>query len=375
MALINGIGREVSAVAERIFAGVFKAIFVHGFRYYDRFRLRNYTDDIVEVRSLKTTKSGIFAVFVYYEPNGEVSGSVNRFITELCNANVNIIVAVNHSLSDEQAQFFQQKCHSILLRGNQGFDFGCFRDAIGWMRKTSITPDRLLLLNDSVFYVARGLPEFISGLLGKEDVIAAFENWGEGYHLQSFALSVSLSIVSSSAFEAFWKRYVPSNNRVLAIELGEKKLSRTLLKVASSSRVLFPVSRLYEVILESQGEAPVNPITVCQPWRSKVFYALSKVDEDNPKQRMKRAAILCQHINTTSPIHSGAYYFPHYLKSPIYKKDLVYRDRFAFWEVDAWSIDLTSPEERYEFGVSLRAKGDYSQLGLLDKIMFRYGVK
>jgi hypothetical protein len=375
MALINGISREITAIVERIVGGAFKAIYVHGFRYYDRLRLRNYTDDIVDIRLVRTATSGTFAVFVYYEPNGKVSNSVSRIITELYNANVNIVLAVNHSLSDDQTLFFDQKCHSILFRGNQGFDFGCFKDAIHWMRKSNITPDRLILLNDSNFYMARGLPEFISGLLGKEDVIAAFENWGEGYHLQSFALSVSSELMSSDGFEKFWKKYVPSNNRVLAIEMGEKKLSATILKVAKTTKVLYPVSALYSSLMDSGYDPSIHPIAFCQPWRGSLVKAIKKKKFHNPNSQSVSVTKLCELINITSPIHSGAYFFPKFLYSPLIKKDLVYRGRFAFWEIDAWSQEFLFDEERLELTSALRTKGDYSQLKFFDKLKFRYGLK
>jgi Rhamnan synthesis protein F len=417
MAIIGRIGSEIGVVKRYTGRRLFKTFFFHGYRLIDMVRLANYETDIKKVVSYKDTKEGIFSIFVYYEPNGKISGSASRILKAMFDGGINTILVVNHELSDQQNQFMQQFCHTVLLRGNQGFDFGGFKDAVNWMFQSHIDPSRLLFMNDSNFFAQRGLANFVDQLKGPEDVIAAFENWGEGYHLQSFALSVSGEVFRAKAFAEYWRKYLPSNNRLLAIEHGEKKLSKALLKTAGSSRVIYPVSALHDRILATHDDPYTNSISICQPWRAGLLKELSRLRGEEasyewpynwqlpgssaaskkiamslpphsgvtsstggkeltkPEYVAQRVAKLCELLNVTSPIHSGAYYFPKYLNSPLYKKDLVYRGRFAFWEIEAWAAELLTREEHSEFMSILRSKADYSTLVGFDKTRFRHGMK
>ncbi|WP_289043987.1 rhamnan synthesis F family protein [uncultured Aliiroseovarius sp.] len=337
-------------------------------RIKDRVLLNNYVDDIQNAEMVSDKTDGSFAIFVYYEPGQTVSASVQRIIRSLAKADVNIILMSNHALSDEQHAFFRDHCHTLIRRGNQGFDFGCYKDAIKFIGEKGLSPERLIILNDSVFYASPGLDDFVAALDGEEDVIAAYENWGEDYHLQSFSISVSHDVLTSRPFQQFWKSYIPSNNRVLAIELGEKQLSYAILESAKTTKVIYSVDQLYRRLLDSGGvEESMLRTTVAVSWRGAI--------SPSPINIKHRVVEVCGLIARTSTIHSGAYFFPKYMASPIYKKDLVYRGRFRLWEVGAWLQDIMPADEREEFLNLLRQKGDSSQLTTWDKFKFRNGLK
>lgn len=334
----------------------------------DRIALRNYVDDIKTFETLSEKTEGTFAIFVYYEPGEAVSDSVQRIIRTLDKAGVNTILVNNHPLSETQRAFFRTHCHTLIQRGNQGFDFGCYKDAVKFIDEKGLCPDRLMILNDSVFFAARGLDDFVEALNGHQDVIAAYENWGEDYHLQSFALSVSRDVITSETFQNFWKAYIPSNNRVLAIDQGEKGLTYAILEASKSTKVIYSVDQLYSEMLKTDNvDEPMLNTVVCQPWRGSL--------KTNPINSKDRIIELCGFIAKTSTIHSGAFFFPNYMASPLYKKDLVYRGRYQLWEVAAWLETIMSAEERAQFLNLLRLKGDASQLSKMDRFKFRHGLK
>lgn len=347
---------------------VFRVRYVAFDRLRDRWQLRDYVDDIKNIEVLSDTSDGVFAIFVYYEPGETVSDSVQRIIQTLSARKVNILLACNHDLSDQQRSFFNDHCHSIILRGNQGFDFGCYKDTVKHMVTAGLTPDRLLILNDSVFYASRGLGAFVDALLGEEDVIVAYENWGEEYHLQSFALSISAHVFASRSFLDFWRNYVPSNNRVLAIDLGEKGLTRAMLNSARTTKVIYSIDKLHTILTQSGG-VDETMLEAVIPWPAKGRL------KDAPRNPEDRIVEVCGHLGSTSTIHSGAYFFPKYMASPLFKKDLVYRRRFSLWEVGVWTKDLLPEDEREQFLNQLRLKGDASGLSLLDRFKFTYGLK
>lgn len=337
------------------------------------FKLRNYKDDIRGVERLGTPKSGSFAVFVYFEPDGNISSSVRRAFSALSRNDINIVLVNNMPLSTQQAAFFKANCHTILTRGNQGFDFGAYKDAIRYLNEEEIRPDRLILMNDSVFFAERGLDEMICRLLGEADVISAYENWGEDHHLQSFAISFSAYVLENEIFASFWRNYIPMNSRLHAIERGEKMLSRAALKSARSSGVIYSATQLFEAILNSnETETSIHVERVAQPFREELF---NNKDVDFDAADRHSIHRLVRVLNSSSPIHSGAYLFPKFLNSPLFKKDLVYRGRFDFWEVASWTRKIMTPEEHFEYMSMLRKKSDYSSLNATEKRKYSIGMK
>jgi len=332
--------------------------------------LSNYTSGIAEVIECSPLASRSYAAFVYYEPQQTVSKSVQRIVAELRAQDINVFILCNHDLSADQTDFFREHSHSIVLRNNQGFDFGAYKDIVGYLDDLGIAIDRLMLLNDSVFYASPGLKEFVASLLGPEDVIGAYENWAEDHHLQSFAISFSGRVLSSESFLQFWADYVPINNRVHAIEAGEKKLTRAALAAARTSRVVFNVSALSDTLIES-NRTFTDALTIFpHPWRGSL--------EGLNRKRLAVPTLVTKFIdviNQTSPVHSGAYLFPKYLQSPVYKKDLVYRGRFAFWEIQSWLPELMPADEAAEFLNVLRKKGDVSHLARADYNRYRVGAR
>lgn len=238
-------------------------------------------------------------------------------------------------------------------------------------------------MNDSVFYSSIGLDGFVRGMLGDEDVIGAFENWGEGYHIQSFALSMSGEVFRSASFQQFWKDYAPVSNRIHAIEKGEKKLSDALLRSARSSRVLYSVMKLEQLIDDDSSDTLFEDFVIPLPYRN----VLKQTHDDEAARardnglengkftarEMRRQ--LVDVVNATSTIHSGAFLFPHYMQCPIYKKDLVYRQRFQFWEVSLQAERFMPEAERDQFMLMLRQKGDHKRLPTKLLRQYEIGVK
>ena len=332
---------------------------------WQRLKLSGYRTGIVSAEQTAPLASDRFALFVFYEPEGAVAASVQRAVTALRAQDVNVVILCNHPISPAQRDCLGPRCHTLIHRDNQGFDFGAWKDGVTFLREKAVPVGRLLLMNDSVFFAERGLAAMIARMLGDEDVVAAFENWStaEDHHLQSFALALSGGVVASKPFRTFWDGYVPLNNRIHAIERGEKLLSRAVLAAAQTTHVMFSAAALHARLTQHSGSLFEPIMRLPKPWREVV------VPDD------RAAKQVTQIINTTSPVHAGAYWFPRLLDVPMFKKDLVYRNRFAFWEVESWIGDVLPPDEAEEFLTILRKKGDGSQLSGIDRLKIRIGVK
>lgn len=123
-------------------------------------------------------------------------------------------------------------------RSNYGRDFGSYQDGCLYLLENKIVSDatqRLIILNDSVFYEKSRVEKFLIDLSQNEqEVLGATENSEIQYHIGSFCISVSGEIARSKKFFDYWKKYKNSNIRPKVIENGEMGLSKCLLSCASS---------------------------------------------------------------------------------------------------------------------------------------------
>ncbi|MGR3540657.1 MAG: rhamnan synthesis F family protein [Hasllibacter sp.] len=314
--------------------------------------LRGYEGEIREVIEwLPPSGEGRLALFVYYEPDGVVSGSARRAVEAMRRAGWDIVVLCNHVLSEEQTGFLADRCHAALMRSNQGFDFGAYQDGVKWLRGRGGTVARVLFINDSVFFASRGLDGFFERLTGPEDAVASHENQSsrEHYHLQSFAVSVSARVWESAPFRKFWANYVPVNNRTHAIEAGEKDLSLAVQASARSIAVIYDLGRLAKALEGEEFDAAHAVIRLPQPMRE--IAVKGAVDGTVGMGEVLEV------ISSTSPAHSGVWYLSRYLDCPTFKKDLYFRQRYALWELELMAADLMPPDEAQEFLSMIRRKG------------------
>lgn len=353
---------------------------------YDAYRLKGYTTAVTDVRDcMPASGQNCYAIFVYYEPDGRFSKSARNILSALQKQSVDTLLMCNHPLSSEQDEAISQLTHKVITRENQGFDFGGYKDGVHYLKENDIPVDKLLVLNDSVYYFSTGLDAFVEGLLQSQDAIAAFENWEvpHAYHLQSFALSVSGKIFLSFQFTSFWSNYRPVSNRLHAIENGEKQLSKAILSAAGSVQVLYSTENViedFETILPKGFE---RFFSLPHINRGKIlFRALNEqkgkpnatvVNTEDDEDLEKYLVAKSISVAPFSPIHSGAYYFAK-LKCPIVKKDLVYRAVFDFWEVAAIFNGVFSHDEVQELLSMLRKKGTLYSLSKRQRMMAHVGA-
>lgn len=338
-----------------------------------RWALRRYTHNIVTNDSVRQHKGKVLCAFVYHEPDGGISQSVKNITRSLQRHGVDVVILSNTKLSAIQKNYFEEVCSRIVIRGNVGFDFGAYKDFFNYVLPEYDRCERVLVLNDSVFYSSAGIDELVLTLLGDHLVIAPFENWGEDHHLQSFCLSISIEVARSKKVCEFWEGYKPIGNRLYAIEFGEKKLTQAILAATGDVEILYSVSDL-AMQLNAQLETSdcnflqlFDPETVPEPWRG--FVCASVVNGIQPEKKLMSV------ISGTSPIHAGAFYFPFLLGCPMFKKDLVYRGRFSFYDVEHWSRSIMPLAERQEYLKMLRRKRDFGSLDEVSKRKYEIGVR
>ena len=133
----------------------------------------------------------------------------------------------NAPLSDGAVAKLRPLCGKIVERPNHGYDFGGYRQEILACLAEGSPPNRLLLINDSVWFPALRNCDMLDRLQALEADLAGPVHYAHRNprraHLQSYLLLFSARAVASAAFREFWHGYAMSNNKVRTVRNGEKR--------------------------------------------------------------------------------------------------------------------------------------------------------
>ncbi|WP_439550593.1 rhamnan synthesis F family protein [Falsiroseomonas sp.] len=146
------------------------------------------------------------------------------------------VLAVN-TLSLLDPDRLRDKIDCYIERPNFGRDFGSYKAGFlhayrnEWMRQC----ERLLMLNDSLFYSKSNLEPFLRQMIDTRiEVLGATENHEIEHHVGSFCISIGQSILQQNQFRRYWENYSNTDIRPKVIKRGEMKLSKTLRGCVSS---------------------------------------------------------------------------------------------------------------------------------------------
>lgn len=295
----------------------------------------------------------VHAIFLIWQPQA-TAWYVTNALDALAEAGINVTLVVNHPLSEARLAELRPFADRIMLRDNSGRDMGGYRDAI--LSLAGREPDRLLLMNDSVYYFRAGLREMVQRLATSPcDVCATYENWEYHHHFQSFCYSVSRYMLEQPAFQQFWRDYLPVNARPWAINKGEVGSSRCMVSLARSSEVLFNTVKLREVL------AGIDAVGL--------QYLLGHLPIDlrpapsGPRLRQETVMHqLTDAVVARSQIHSGGFLYRRFLGAPLIKRDLLFRVQYHLHEIESLLNIVGAEGHTADIITEMRAKGIGFQL-------------
>jgi len=325
-------------------------------------------------------EGGCFAIFVIWQPSGEVPWYVLNMLDGLRAQEVNIIAVVNHEPSPAQLGILQSLCATILVRGNKGSDFGAYQDAVLRLIRDNEWVSRLLLLNDSVYVFPRGLDRLISELLSDDHaVVSAYECWERRYHFQSFCIGLSGSIVHHPAFQKFWECYRPIALRRWRIDHGEVNFSEMLRRISPRFKVIYELNELIAVLTADEDWASILKYREFFPRPLRHLFppdeVLSILQEAGPVERKLLLRRLKERLSDLMMLraqaHTGAFFFAKFLGSPLLKRDLVYREQLTLYEVERMLSELGFAEFRESITDEIRKRGTAAHLKGLRRRKYR----
>lgn len=329
-----------------------------------------------------TFETGRYAIYVLWQPRG-IPWYVTNMLEGLKRHEVSTVVVSNGPLTPDQFAALRPLCATILVRRNKGLDFGAYKDAVLQLLDGGKKVSRLLTLNDSVYVFPTGLDELLSALLSDESpVVAAYENWELHYHFQSFCLAMSGDLLNDPNVQRFWRDYRPISIRRWCIDHGEVRLSAVLRKAAARFKVVYAVNALldsltvnssWETLLQYKEFVP-RPIRREYPADD----VLSMLASSNPAERRVRLRRLKERLSDLlmrrAQAHTGAFFFPKFLSSPILKRDIVYRELFTIYEVERMLGELGHTQELQSITDEIRRRGTASHLKGFARRKYRLGI-
>lgn len=137
----------------------------------------------------------------------------------------------------ENTDSYKDLIDCYIERYNYGRDFGSYKTGFQhiYSRKWQHQCNRLIMLNDSVFYSQKYLDQFLKALNTTNiEVLGATENHEIEHHLGSFCISIHGRVLRKKIFHQYWDKYSNTDIRPKVIKRGEMGLSKTLKRCISS---------------------------------------------------------------------------------------------------------------------------------------------
>ena len=322
----------------------------------------------LKVVDCKKSTSPYLAIFVIYQKNG-LSFSIKNMIEALLANQVKVVAAVNGEVSSDTRAYLESHCHRVIYRKNTGRDFGAYQDALG--SEILGRYQKVLLVNDSVFYFKKNLKKLIGDTLkSQHDWIALHDNYNVCYHAQSFFLCFGGEVLRSKTFKTFWQDYRPFNLRHYIISRGELKLSQVLFDAGFHCHVI------------------MNGLDLGQKLRTLRSKELTRLKDlltvnflkHHPEVLAKEGKLFIQHLSFACeaypPTSHGLYPIFGILNDfAVFKRDLVLRQMTSTDEfhllLKTMKIDAPEIEAAIaEFSLDARSR----PRTLFDKIKFRFDL-
>jgi len=170
------------------------------------------------------------AVLAHWDAQGRFGESARQTALGLREAGFEVLVASTADV--EHADLVADvgdDAVAVLSRPNVGYDFGSWAAGIDALRAADAHPERLVLLNSSMYGPVTPLGAMLDRLWATgADVMGATESREFRPHLQSWFLAFSQRAWDSERFASYWRRIRPANDKWGTILAHEQRWATDL---------------------------------------------------------------------------------------------------------------------------------------------------
>ncbi|MCX8508565.1 MAG: hypothetical protein ORN49_06775 [Rhodobacteraceae bacterium] len=193
------------------------------------------------------------ALYILYQPNGLLRSTLFT-LDHLAQQGFDSVVVTNSPLSQEDRTAVGARAALIVERRNIGYDFCAYRDGLRVLKERGVTPERLILMNDSTWFPLREADDTLArmeaagaDMIGHVFKTESLQNRGLD-HVESHLLMFSRRAITHPAFAGFWDGYRMSDNRVTTIARGEKRLTQSFLAGGLKAEGLLSADKILKTL-------------------------------------------------------------------------------------------------------------------------------
>lgn len=308
-------------------------------RRYDRTRLDN-----IRMFDGKLPKSKRIAIFLIFPKTGLLQSHLQTIEYFRLKGYATLVVS-NLPLPDIDRKRLSEHCWQIMERPNFGYDFGGYRDAVLYLSNDLKSLDRLVFINDSVWFPLPKSRDWLDDVeaLGV-DFAGAASNYGaprpaiekfrsmkwsystnhKNFHICSFALCLKPTVLRHFGFQKFWQNLRLTDEKKRTVRRGEIGFTQWALRNSFNVGTTLDVTKiddelaaLSETTLREYASKLIIPE---HPKLSQLWQDLTE-DPVTPRHDLEKLILLAVSLQGSS--YSLAAYsidskgFPFLKKSPL----------------------------------------------------------
>jgi len=144
-------------------------------------------------------------IFSHYDKDGQIDDYVVYYLQAIKKLGTNIVfVSTAEQMSLTEVQKISDICQSIIIKKNEGYDFGAWKTGFLLSRNMLARYEQLILCNDSVYLPLYDLNEMFHKMDHQYDFWGITDNYELGYHIQSYFMVFEKNIFLEQSFSNFW---------------------------------------------------------------------------------------------------------------------------------------------------------------------------
>lgn len=173
--------------------------------------------------------TGRVGLLLIWQPKG-ISESIISTCDHLNKSGYAPFVVSNATLSAEDKSKLLPHVWAVMERPNFGYDFGGYRDGLRQLDRMGVAPNRLVVLNDSIWYPLHENDETLARMeASSADLVGTvLRTRGDERFLESYFYSIPQETMRHPAFKKFWRELKLTSNKYKVIRRGERGFSAAM---------------------------------------------------------------------------------------------------------------------------------------------------
>ena len=183
-----------------------------------------------------------FLIYVHYDRDGNVRSDIYEQLKSYKTHSDVAFVSASPKLLDqtEMMDKLHDICDVIIVRHNEGYDFGSWQAGIFYCQRYLQNVSKLILTNDSCYGPLHSFDKLFERLsTSTADVIGLTDSTAVRQHLQSYFIAYGSRILTSSLFWKFWEKIKIWPSKVDLVRAYEVGWSEILMKAGFKLEALY----------------------------------------------------------------------------------------------------------------------------------------